>query len=48
VFVPSRSHLMVLNKPLFDTIASLIAALFDHLGDLLRKFPDEGAEPSTE
>jgi len=46
-FVPSRSHPMILHKPLFDTVASLIAAPFDYLGNLLRRFPDEKAELPT-
>jgi hypothetical protein len=47
VFVPSRSHPMAPSKPPFDTIAGLIAAPFDYLGDLLRRFPDEREELST-
>jgi hypothetical protein len=40
-FVPTRSHPMAPNKPPFETVAGLMAALIDYLGDLLRKFPNE-------
>lgn len=46
-FLPSRCHPAALFKPPLGTIASFIAAPFDHLGDLLRRFPDERVEPST-
>jgi hypothetical protein len=45
-FVPSRSHPMAPNKPPFETVAGLLAAPLDHLGDLLRKFPDETVSPN--
>jgi hypothetical protein len=40
-FVPTRSHPMAPNKPPFETVAGLMAAPIDYLGDLLRKFPNE-------
>ncbi|PVH68107.1 hypothetical protein DL98DRAFT_507114 [Cadophora sp. DSE1049] len=46
-FLPSRSHPPAPIKPPLGTIASFIAAPFDHLGDLLRRFPDERVEPSA-
>jgi hypothetical protein len=45
-FVPSRSHPNAPNKPPFETVAGLMAAPLDHLGDLLRKFPDETVSPN--
>ncbi|KFX93344.1 hypothetical protein O988_06862 [Pseudogymnoascus sp. VKM F-3808] len=39
---PSRSHPVALNTPFLGTVAwILVAAPFDQLGDLFRKFPDE-------
>jgi hypothetical protein len=38
---PSRSHLVVPNTPLLETVAWMLAAPFDQLGDLFRRFPDE-------
>ena len=48
-FIPSRSHLVAPSKPPFETVAGFMAAPLDHLGDLLRKFPDENISttPST-
>jgi len=43
-FVPSHSHPMAPNKPPFETVAGLMAAPIDRLGDMLRKFPDETDE----
>jgi hypothetical protein len=40
MFVPTRSHPSAPSKPPFETIAGLFAAPLDHLGDLLRKFPE--------
>lgn len=45
-FVPSRSHPKAPNKPPFETVVGLMAAPIDHLGDLLRKFPDETVSPN--
>ena len=39
-FVPSRSHPLAPNRPPFETVAGLMAAPIDRLGDMLRKFPD--------
>lgn len=41
MFVPSRSHPRVPNRPPFETLAGLLAAPIDRLGDLFRKFPKE-------
>jgi hypothetical protein len=38
---PSRSHPVALNTPLVGTVAWMLAAPFDQLGDLFRKFPNE-------
>jgi hypothetical protein len=45
-FVPSRSHPKAPNKPPFETVIGLMTAPLDHLGDLLRKFPDETVSPN--
>jgi len=45
-FVPSRSHPSAPSKPPFETVAGLLAAPIDHLGDMLRKFPDETISPN--
>ena len=41
-FVPSRSHPSAPSKPPFETVVGLLTAPIDHLGDMLRKFPEEG------
>jgi hypothetical protein len=41
MFVPSRSHPSAPDKPPFETVAGLLAAPFDHLSDLFRKFPQD-------
>ena len=45
-FVPSRSHPSAPNKPPFETVVGLMTAPIDHLGDMLRKFPDETVSPN--
>ena len=45
-FVPSRSHPLAPNHPPFETVAGLMAAPLDHLGDLLRRFPEETVSPN--
>lgn len=40
-FVPTRSHPSAPDKPPFETVAGLMAAPLDKLGDLFRKFPKE-------
>ena len=39
MFVPSRSHPSAPNRPPFETLAGLLAAPIDKLGDLFRRFP---------
>ncbi|KAL9130376.1 MAG: hypothetical protein Q9217_001434 [Psora testacea] len=39
MFVPSRSHPSAPNRPPFETVAGLMAAPMDYIGDLFRKFP---------
>ncbi|KAJ4517755.1 hypothetical protein HRR78_003593 [Exophiala dermatitidis] len=41
LFVPTRSHPMAPDKPPFETVAGILAAPIDKLGDLFRKFPPE-------
>jgi hypothetical protein len=38
------SHPMAPDSPLYETVAGLMAARFDKLGDLFRKFPNEEDE----
>ena len=38
---PSRNHSVAQNTSLLGTLAWMLAAPFDQLGDLFRKFPDE-------
>ncbi|KAB8269746.1 hemerythrin HHE cation binding domain-containing protein [Aspergillus minisclerotigenes] len=40
-FIPTRSHPAAPDKPPYETVAGLMSAPMDRLGDLLRKFPDE-------
>jgi hypothetical protein len=39
MFTPTRSHPMAPDKPPFETVAGLMAAPIDKLGDMFRKFP---------
>ncbi|KAK5207821.1 hypothetical protein LTR41_006333 [Exophiala xenobiotica] len=41
MFVPTRSHPMAPDKPPYETVAGLMAAPIDRLGDLFRKFPKD-------
>ena len=45
-FVPSRSHPHAPSRPPFETVVGLMTAPIDHLGDMLRKFPDETVSPN--
>jgi hypothetical protein len=40
-FIPTRSHPSAPDKPPYETVAGLMSAPMDRLGDMLRKFPDE-------
>ncbi|KAJ5574101.1 uncharacterized protein N7459_008528 [Penicillium hispanicum] len=42
MFVPSRSHPRAPSKPPFETVAGLLTAPVDMLGDMLRKWPHPG------
>lgn len=42
IFVPSRAHPHVPNKPPFETAVGLLAAPFDQVVDLFRKWPHKG------
>jgi hypothetical protein len=39
MFVPTRSHPSAPARPPFETVAGLMAAPMDKLGDMFRKFP---------
>ena len=39
MFVPTRSHPSAPARPPFETVAGLMAAPLDKLGDMFRKFP---------
>lgn len=39
MFVPTRSHPGVPDKPPFETVFSLLMAPIDRLDDMLRKYP---------
>ncbi|KAJ5960822.1 uncharacterized protein N7479_007972 [Penicillium vulpinum] len=41
IFVPSRSHPYGMDKPRYETAASLLTAPLDHLQDLFRRWPEE-------
>ncbi|KIV84186.1 hypothetical protein PV11_06153 [Exophiala sideris] len=41
MFVPTRSHPGAPDRPPFETVAGLMAAPLDRLGDLFRKFPKD-------
>lgn len=45
-FVPSRSHPSAGEHPPFETAMGLLAAPFDHIADLFRKFPDKKISPN--
>ncbi|KAF7861943.1 hypothetical protein EAF04_007824 [Stromatinia cepivora] len=45
-FVPSRSHPNAPSKPPFETVVGFLTAPIDHLGDMLRKFPDKTISPN--
>ncbi|WWC90931.1 uncharacterized protein L201_005869 [Kwoniella dendrophila CBS 6074] len=40
-FVPTRSHPSAPDKPPFETVAGLMAAPLDKLGDIFRRFPED-------
>ncbi|KAL7275493.1 hypothetical protein RUND412_001551 [Rhizina undulata] len=44
MFAPTRSHPWMPNKPPFETVVSLMAAPYDMLVDMFRKFPKEGED----
>jgi len=39
-FIPTRSHPSAPDRPPFETVAGLLAAPLDKLGDIFRKFPE--------
>jgi hypothetical protein len=41
MFMPTRSHPTVPDKPPFETVAGLMAAPMDKLADMFRTFPEE-------
>ncbi len=44
MFVPSRSHPSAGENPLFESAMGLMAAPFDRLSDMFRKFPEKNTE----
>lgn len=40
IFAPSRAHPEAPDRPPFETAVGLLVAPFDHLQDILRKWPD--------
>ncbi|KAJ4359003.1 hypothetical protein N0V95_002538 [Ascochyta clinopodiicola] len=46
MFVPSRSHPAVGENPNIEGPAGLPVAIFDHIADLFRKFPDGTISPN--
>ncbi|KAJ5667833.1 uncharacterized protein N7477_006403 [Penicillium maclennaniae] len=46
MFVPSRSHPSAPDKPPYETAAGLLAAPFDHIADLFRKWPHTSGMPN--
>ncbi len=45
-FVPSRSHPAAGENPYIEGPAGLPVAIFDHIADLFRKFPDGKISPN--
>ena len=45
LLTPARSHPVAPNTPLLETVTWMLAAPFDQLADLFRKFP---AKPSVQ
>jgi hypothetical protein len=43
---PSRSHPLAPNKPPFETLGGIPVGIFDHIGDLFRKFPHGKISPN--
>ena len=41
MLVPTRSHPNAPDKPPYETVAGLMAAPIDKIGDLFRKFPQK-------
>jgi hypothetical protein len=46
IFVPSRAHPEAPDRPPFGTAVELLAAPFDQLQDIFRKWPDEAFYPN--
>ncbi|KAJ4308704.1 hypothetical protein N0V94_009239 [Neodidymelliopsis sp. IMI 364377] len=46
MFVPSRSHPAAGENPYFEGPAGLPVAIFDHIADLFRKFPEGKISPN--
>ncbi|KAL4940455.1 hypothetical protein BDV06DRAFT_213492 [Aspergillus oleicola] len=46
IFVPSRAHPHVPNKPPMETAVGLLTAPFDQVGDLFRKWPRKSQIPT--
>lgn len=48
LFIPSRAHPWMPNKPPFESVVGLLFTPFDTLGDMFRKFPDDADLDRTE
>ncbi|KAJ5083875.1 hypothetical protein NUU61_008454 [Penicillium alfredii] len=50
IFMPTRSHPSLPDRPPYETATGLMAAPLDHLQDIFRRWPDDGVNltPSME
>ncbi len=46
MFVPSRSHPIAGENPLFEGPMGMLTAPIDHIADMFRKFPNEVISPN--
>lgn len=42
IFMPTRSHPSLPDRPPYETATGLMAAPLDHLQDIFRRWPDDG------
>ncbi|KAJ5613367.1 hypothetical protein N7510_006561 [Penicillium lagena] len=47
IFVPSQAHPEAPDRPPFESAVGLLVAPFDHLRDILRKWPEDIFYPNT-
>jgi len=48
MFIPTRAHPWMPNKPPFETVVGFLSTPIDQLGDMFRKFPEEADLERTE